>query len=933
MAHKTSGAKTRWGWNTVSLVAMALALGAGGSAYAQDQEEEEIVVTGFRGSLAQAVDIKREEVAAVDAIVAEDIADFPDQNLSESIQRIPGVAITRGGGEGRQIAVRGLGAQFTRVRINGMEALSTVGATDAEGGANRNRNFDFNVFASELFNEIRVRKSAEAETEEGSLGATVELQTAQPFDYRGFTLAITGQAGRNDLSEQTDPRAAFVVSNRWGDFGALFSVAYSSRDGVEEGASTVRWRNNTGCPGTGCFQSVVGNAAAVNAAFHPRIPRYDYYETTQERLGVTGAFQWRPGDNTDISLNLLHSTLDATRMESFLQAPVFSTNGANGIGAVDVLAYEIRGNSLVYGLFNDVDIRSETRFDVLSTEFNQVTLDIEHDFTDRLRGSVMVGQSESDHQNPIQTTLLWDAQNVQGYSYDFRNNPNVPSISYGATNVASPATWTLSQIRLRPITVMNTFETVKGDLEFDISPSLTLSGGANMNTYEYETTELRRWNGSTSANIEATIPGFAAGTPLANYLRLTSLSGNSLNFGAGATTLWAAPDVRRAGQLWDLYNTAVFPMSIEPVVGGNASITEDTQGAWVQLDWDMDIGNIPVRGNIGLRAVETELTSVGYTYDPGTSNALRQSVDHSYSDTLPSLNIVAEPIEDFLIRFGASQVMSRPGLGNLNPGAVVAGSATVKTVTAGNPRLDPFRADAYDLSFEWYFADEALFSVALFYKDVNSFVQTLRSVGTFTGNPLGIPDSVAIAACGGQCSPSDTDWQFVQPINTPGGTVEGFEVSLQLPFFFLPGALSDFGFIGNYTNVDSSFDTYGNGPAPTFPLIVVSPGAQLVNLSPESWNATVYYENDTFSARVSGAYRSSYITQIPGRDANASESTDATFNVDAAATWNVNDHLTFTWEGLNLTDEVSNQYLSPDDRMSFYHAYGRSMFVGFRYKY
>src|SRR5689334_13680961 len=185
---------------------------------------EEVVVTGFRASLNKALESKQEQVGAIDMIVAEDIADFPDLNLAESLQRVPGVVIVRDAGEGRQISVRGLGPQFTRVRINGIEAMSANGSTDASGGTNRGRNFDFNTFASELFNNITVRKTAAAETEEGSLGATVDLRTGRPFDYDGFTIAGSVQAGYNDLTEDSDPRAAFLVSNTFADgkFGALF---------------------------------------------------------------------------------------------------------------------------------------------------------------------------------------------------------------------------------------------------------------------------------------------------------------------------------------------------------------------------------------------------------------------------------------------------------------------------------------------------------------------------------------------------------------------------------------------------------------------------------------------------------------------------------------------------------------------------------------
>ena len=188
------------------------------TAQVQEQDIEVITVTGgFRGSLASALNQKRFETGSTDTIKAEDIADFPDLNLAESLQRIPGVAISRAAGEGRQISVRGLGPDFTRVRINGMEAQSTSGGTDQIGGANRGRGFDFNTFSSDLFSELTVRKTASANVEEGSLGATVDLRTARPFDYDGLTFAANIQGGYNDLSEEVDPKASFLVSNIFAD--------------------------------------------------------------------------------------------------------------------------------------------------------------------------------------------------------------------------------------------------------------------------------------------------------------------------------------------------------------------------------------------------------------------------------------------------------------------------------------------------------------------------------------------------------------------------------------------------------------------------------------------------------------------------------------------------------------------------------------------
>jgi TonB-dependent receptor len=399
---------------SVSGLAIALTVGvAAASAQTAPQADqadqvEEIVVTGFRGSLNAALNIKRNEAGVVDAIVAEDIADFPDLNLAESVQRIPGVSIDRDAGEGRSITVRGLSSDFTRTRINGMEAQATTGGTDSSGGANRGRGFDFNVFASELFNSIKVRKTAAAETEEGALGATVDLQTARPFDYDGLQIAASFQGGYNDLSENYDPRAAFLLSNTTEDgmLGALISVAYSQRNTLEEGFSSVRWAPAVGTGGSGGFCSPLGvtpqnatnntaagsssancatgiprpantpaSVSAYNTAnqanvFLPRLPRYGRLTHEQERLGITGSLQFRPAESTLFTVDVLYSKLDATRQEDFLESLSFSRNAAAG-GQTQIIVRDaaVENNALVYGVFDNVDIRSEQRFDELSTEF------------------------------------------------------------------------------------------------------------------------------------------------------------------------------------------------------------------------------------------------------------------------------------------------------------------------------------------------------------------------------------------------------------------------------------------------------------------------------------------------------------------------------------------------------------------------------------
>jgi TonB-dependent receptor len=645
------------------------------------------------------------------------------------------------------------------------------------------------------------------------------------------------------------------------------------------------------------------------------------YEHEQERIGVTGALQWRPSNATEVTLSALYANFEGSRSESFLQAPVFSTNGASGIGGVQVTDAVIQGSTLVYGVFNNVDIRSELRYDELSTEFTQLTLNLEHDFSDALRFRGMIGSLESDHQNPIQTTLLFDANNIQGYSYDFRGDNRLPLITYGTTNLNAPSTWTLSQIRLRPQTALNTYDTATGDLEWDVTDVFSLNGGVVWRSYDFETTEQRRSNGTTS-NQETVLPGFTTATPIGNYSYTMTLTGRGLDLPTGLPTTWLVPDINAAASLWDLYNESVFPMGIEPALGNNNSITEDTMGGYVQLGWVTPEGRF--RGNIGLRYVETDQSSTGFTFSGGVP--VLSTVERSYSNTLPSLNMVVEPVDDLLFRFGAARVMSRPNLGFLAPGAAVSVSGANRTVTAGNPELDPITADAYDFSAEWYFTEGGLLSGAYFVRDIDSFIQTVREDRPFTGNSLGLPDSVATAACGATVGCNATvDWAFNLPRNTPGGAVSGYEINLQLPFFWSDGFWGNFGFLANYTKILEADVEYVNGSG--VPVLT----APLVQLSDRSWNATVYYEDDRFSARVSAAYRSEYPTTLPGRNGNATEATASSLNIDSAARWNINDRFALTFEGVNLTDEVNDQYLTPDDRLSFYHQYGRSFFVGFRY--
>jgi TonB-dependent receptor len=943
----------------LSASALYVVLGGALPAFAQTAgdnaatEVGEVVVTGFRGSLAKALNTKRSSSVAVDAILAEDIGKFPDLNLSESIQRIPGVALARDGGEGRQISVRGLGATFTRVRINGMEALASTGSSDASGGSNRTRSFDFNVFASDLFSAITVAKTAEAAQEEGSLGSTVDLQTGRPFDTPGFKLAASAQAAYNQLSGKTGPRVAGLISNTFlnDTVGVSVSAAYSQRDTIEEGSSTVRWATNAGSFSPGFESAPAGGPtlAQLNSAFHPRFPRYDHYDNHNERLGLTASLQWKPSDRTLISLDGLYADLKATRREYYLEAPSFSTGGACttanrptncGLADFNVLSGTVENGILTKATFNDVDLRTENRFDILETEFKQITLKAEHEFSDKLSVSLLAGHGKSFQDNPFQTTLSFDKFNIQGYGYDYSDNRH-PGLTYGTTDVTDSSGWVLRELRQRKITASNAYDTAKFAVKYALNDALKLSAGLDYKKYEFITTELRRVDAAGStANVEvftaSQIAALNAISPVSNYSTLAHLNGKGLGIPAGTPTTWLVPDLEKFYQLFNVNDQTalggLFKLGTAPALTNNKGVSEEDKGAFVQADFNTAIHDIPLRGNVGVRYVKTSQESSGYAFVGGQTVPI--IANRSYSDTLPSANLVVEPYDNLLLRFSAAKVMARAELVQISPGAAFNVAGATRAVTAGNPNLQPIRSTNYDIAGEWYFQPGSLLSVALFEKNISTFVQNVTTNQPYQGNPFGLPDSAAVAACGNQttdCNTTTTTWAFSAPVNTPGGKLKGFEVNYQQAFKFLPGLLANTGVLLNYTSVIAKVN-YVNGAGVTVAR------QNLTNLSPHSYNATLYYEDARISTRVSAAYRSRYLTAVPGADTTAIapiayQGTNATLNIDASLQYTINPHLKLTLEGVNLTDEWQDQFIGEQNLESVYHHTGREFIVGVRYAF
>ena len=519
-----------------SAVALAVAMTLGVTAYAQDaptQELDEVVVTGFRGSLNTALAQKREEAATIDVIASEDIGKFPDSNLAESMQRIPSVALSRGdGGEGKNISVRGLGPTFTRVRVNGMEAAAQTGSSDIYGAGNNGRGFDFNVFPTEIFSQLAVRKTTSADVEEGSLGATVDLKAPRPFDHGDTAFTLTARGVYNDVSENIDPRASALFSKTFGDgtFGVLASAAYQERHSQEVGYSAVdilsantnannigtaavpnllpyctptTWTRTAPSPVPGARGATVANCSSslyggVNprtsdlaafttvydarrpdaqttpgsGAFFPRLPRYVNSEQDTQRTGGTLSLQWAPGDDTTVSMDGLYSRYQVERRDNYIAGISTGRNLTNnGQPMVSLRSVTLDGKGSVQSAtFDGMDVRSEGLVDDYVVTFEQANLEIKHSFNESFSMTMNGGRSVSVWDGPKRLQTFIDAIDVDNFTLDFGNGRETPVIGFGF-DPANPTLTVADPAFFHYAPTPDGNQTVVGGYSFQAKPS------------------------------------------------------------------------------------------------------------------------------------------------------------------------------------------------------------------------------------------------------------------------------------------------------------------------------------------------------------------------------------------------------------------------------------------------------------------------------
>lgn len=834
---------------------------------------DEVVVQGFRKSLGAARAAKKDSAIVADVIVAEDMAKFPDLNLAESLQRLPGVAINREGGEGRRVSLRGLGPDFTRVQLNGMEVLGNVDSPmDSRGQTSRDRAFDFNIFASELFSKVDVRKSFSAEQDEGGMAGTVGLYTAKPFDYSGTKSALSLQGGTNSATKDFQPRGAAMFSRNWDDrFGVLVSVAYSKRQTQEQGYNTYAAPTTKALAANVVNLSAADRAKAMNGELiFQRGNRLTVWGSEQERLGVTGALQWRPVENVTLTLDALHGKFTNDRDENSLAtratlnstvlgaATPHSGNLVSPPPVLNTIQYD-QHNTVVYADVDNTVFATETRRQQTRNTFDQLVLTGEWKVTDRLTIDGHIGQETSDYDIPISDKFYTEA--FGGLITDYRGDTGRNTYKWNTTDP--------NNYRAHEIDFSATYQSTElknGELNagWELNDALTLKAGASYRGFEN--------SGYTQTNDDVNKTAWEKGTlddRVINYYTI---------FDKHHDQSWVNVDFDKALAFYGVTRTLGAPKAIYQV-------EEDTKAGYLQLDWKTTLFGKPLRGNAGLRGYDTELTSSGVMAVKGVNTPTETK--KTYSGVLPAFNAVLEVSDQFQVRAAVAQNINRPSLAAYAMNGTISVDGTNVTVSTGNPNLNPYTSDEFDLSAEWYFGGVGMLTAGVFHKKIDGLVSS-QTVNNVTYASTGLAEGLYPGVTGSTIVAS-----YTRSVNLNEATLTGLELSAQSDFFFLPGPFKNMGVVANVTFIDSETTNLVNGKP--------QKGA-IYGMSDLNHNVTLYYETAKWGARVSSNYRSAYTIDSGGFK--------ATTYVDAAAFYQLTPRIRLTVDAVNLSNERESQYNS-----------------------
>lgn len=918
---------------------MAMAGVAQAADAAKGDELEEVVVTGIRGGIENSIKLKKDSGSIVEAVSAEDIGKLPDTSIAESISRLPGLTSQRAEGRASAISLRGTDPGFTSTLLNGREQVST----------GDNRSIEFDQYPSELLSSVVVYKTPDAQLAGQGLAGTIDLRTTRPLEYgkRALVFNVRGERNSNDNlgadSKKYGNRLSFSYIDQFADnkIGLTLGVARLDSPLATRGAGTYEPWHVNGTPGTNVNPGV-GAGVFVTDGMKVRTDM-----GTNVRTGAMAALEWRPNDSYTGVLDLYytHRKQDDNARSLEVNLGGYPAPCCDGTFPANT----------IFG-YSNATIVDNT---VVSAALNQ-RVPLARNFLFMTRDKIKAAGL-----NNKWTSGLWTVAADLSYSKAERDErqyetnaqyfPNLSAPSGTPRNIYDTGTFTISP---------NSMPQLRFALDYANPANIRLGPtiyGAGYSKIPHVEDELKSARVDVTRNLEGWFSTVAAGVnysdrtkdklqPEGGLNTLANSTGNYHQIGsqylldptnlsyanANNALAWDVLGVLKAYYQPIVYGTPTTP-GFDYLIGKNWGVEEKVATGYVRGTLDHALtDSVTLKGNIGVQVVRTDQSSSAIARSNGQN--LPFTNGKKFTDVLPAINLAFQFSEQQAVRVGIAREIARARMDQLKASSEQGiSNFGVPGGSGGNPKLDPWRADAFDLSYENYIGRDAYLSAAVFYKKLKSYIYNQ------TDQSHDFSDFIAtLPACFPGPTPNcisniQSTGNFTGPVNGQGGTLKGAEFALSLPGTLFGQGLEGFGATVSVSVTDSNIsiqDPPGNNFITGNGLGDIS----LPGLSKLVWNAMVYYEKQGFSARLATRARSKYIGEVTNFANDRSfkfVKGDQITDMQVGYAFNDSSRLhgvSLLLQVNNLTNEPYIAYARIDARQQDYQEYGRQVLLGINYK-
>ena len=970
---------------------------------------EEVVVTGTRQLIQDAISIKRDNVMVVDGLSATDIGDLPALSIGEALESLTGVASHRENGGATEISIRGLGPFLSATTFNGREATNGSG----------DRSVNFSQFPSEMMSKLVVYKTQDATLIEGGVAGVIALETLRPLDYgkRRFQFDLKGNYNpdQQDINAQLQGdwgwrgTVSYVDAFEFDNGGALgISLGYQKSD-ISQPEQEVRGSSPTGSSLWACLYSPdqtnegfyressgdcedqvdgsrnQGYDTTINPdtglaysdgipfGFAPSSRGYRQNDTSDERDAFFAAVQWQPNEDWDINLDYEKSK----RTQSELRHDFNVANQKRATAGVTGPAVIITDQGALRNWLGTTAIESNSESYSRKEEYEGGGISAAWNATDRLTLSGDISTSKTTRiEKQVSVRLQSDNQDIYGDDTPAGYRPlvqwdldsGIPQFTLEDFDVTDYTLFS-DEYRARidsDVDRTNKITAYRGDFDYELDwGSITsLEGGLRYSKLEYLNLGGTRFTTDNlddssegeretiaAINEACRIPfpesGFLSSEADGNLITVVDSDGQEIS-GTGNT--WATFDNACVTNMildYQGYEFAYPDQTREN--GGTTDVTETTWAGYLMANWATEWGGKAVNGNFGVRVVNTDVKSLGWrdSYviiaDENGFLSMEETGDleqvqakHSYTEWLPSLNIVMDLTDSTLLRGAIYRGMSRADPGDLgyNRSFALSGedditdpNELIDTVSgSGNPATDPLMSWSFDTAIEWYPNDDTILTLGLYYKSLQGGFEQIRSLETFTVDGVEVQAPVTVSQT-----------------NSDTSSLYGMEVTAAHNFSYLSNSfLQGFGVKLGLNLGHSSFEfedsNYGDvtvrdleGNVVPLTIGIVKP-ANIPGFSDTVFSGNLYWGMGNFDASLIYKYRSEYFQPYTSNGTRIRYVGDVGV-WEARMSYQITDNLRISAEGINLFNEPKQTYYYTDDNFGERNVYGPRYFVGLRGKF